>query len=68
MAVTLAATKEEATCRSSCCSSGPARGNGPAVALVVSGNPSFDSGPRKALFDWLPQQDTQLLKVSAPGH
>jgi hypothetical protein len=41
---------------------GPARGQGPAVALVVSGNASFDSGPRKALLDWMLQQRMQLAQ------
>ena len=40
----------------------PARGTGPAVALVVSGNASFVSGPRKALFDYLLQEQAKLLK------
>lgn len=41
------------------------RGSGPAVALVVSGNPSFSSGPRKALLDWLLQERQKLLKSEA---
>jgi hypothetical protein len=43
----------------------PARTTGPAVALVVSGNASFASGPRKALFDWLLQEQTKLLKTES---
>jgi hypothetical protein len=42
----------------------PANGTGPTVALVVSGNASFDSGPRKALFDWLLQERAKLLKAA----
>ncbi len=42
----------------------PARGTGRAVALVVSGNASFASGPRKALFDWLLQEQAKLLQAA----
>jgi len=42
----------------------PASRMGPAVALVVSGNASFAAGPRKALFDWLLQEQAKLLKAA----
>ena len=42
----------------------PAGGTGPAVALVVSGNASFASGPRQALFDWLLQEQAKLLRAA----
>jgi hypothetical protein len=37
-------------------------GSGPAVALIISGNATFNSGPRRELFDWLRDQETKLLK------
>jgi hypothetical protein len=39
-------------------------GEGRAVALVLSGNASFASGPRKALFDWLLQEQAKLLQAA----
>ncbi len=42
----------------------PTGGTGPAVALVVSGNASFASGPRQTLFDWLLQEQAKLLRAA----
>lgn len=36
-------------------------GSGPAVALIISGNETFNSGARRDLFDWLRDQETKLL-------
>jgi hypothetical protein len=34
-----------------------------AVVLVTFGNPTFSTGPRKALIDWMRQMQMELLKV-----
>jgi hypothetical protein len=42
----------------------PADRTGPAVALVVSGNKSFASGPRQALLSWLLEERARLLRAA----
>jgi hypothetical protein len=34
--------------------------HGRAVALITTGNATFDSGPRKALLDWMRQRELEL--------
>jgi hypothetical protein len=37
-----------------------------AAALVTLGNPTFASGPRKALIDWIRQRQMELQKLPVP--